>query len=201
MVRPDKVATAFPLAPEEAPAASLVCIGFKDGAEVPGCNLMCVDKPFEIAPDVTAKAPSGSLVCIGLDGAEVIAKLQLQCSCCINRPASFLDAPKNMLTVSLVSKNVARRTTLQAGMQPRSGFLIYATECPRRQPGVCVGSIEGAEVSCAFSDAASSKPPTRGWFDGLQKAPAGCESVSGGGAGAASRKPAALLHRSALKWC
>lgn len=34
MVRPDKVTNTFPHAPEQAPAASLVCIGFKGGAEV-----------------------------------------------------------------------------------------------------------------------------------------------------------------------
>ena len=34
VVRPDKVATTFPHAPDRAPHAQLVCIGFKDGAEV-----------------------------------------------------------------------------------------------------------------------------------------------------------------------
>lgn len=34
VVRPDKVTTTFPHAPDRAPAAQLVCIGFKDGAEV-----------------------------------------------------------------------------------------------------------------------------------------------------------------------
>ena len=34
VVRPDKVATTFPHAPDCAPLAQLVCIGFKDGAEV-----------------------------------------------------------------------------------------------------------------------------------------------------------------------
>lgn len=34
VVRPDKVAIEFPHAPEKAPAASLVCIGFKDGSKV-----------------------------------------------------------------------------------------------------------------------------------------------------------------------
>lgn len=33
VVRPDKVAIEFPHAPEKAPAASLVCVGFKDGSE------------------------------------------------------------------------------------------------------------------------------------------------------------------------
>lgn len=34
VVRPDKVQTDYPHAPETAPAASLVCVGFKDGSEV-----------------------------------------------------------------------------------------------------------------------------------------------------------------------